>query len=197
MEELRGLLAEVSDESILHHTCHYFLSAHTLEYTNDFAYWVAWQLGEKSLSEHLSNIDPYDFSDIEDLRHELLGVLDKRLDAHPQPRDATSGGEFHFSEAITLVFPLHVKAQNLAEFLIALRYIDRNSIFYHFYEARMRLKGQADDFSKWCAGLPGQEEVAEKIQSIDPFMHTLEGIRERIIETVEEQVRRSMEELLT
>ena len=195
LRELRSLLGRVSDESISHQTYQYFLSGHVLEYTNAFAHWVGESLGEKGLSEHLSNIDPYSFSEIESLRNELLKAVDSRLEAPPGPRDAAPGDEFFFSESLTLTFPMRVRARNLAEFLMALRYVDRSSIYYHFYEARTRLGGGADDFSKWISGSLGQKDLGEKIKSIDPFMHTLEGIREHILEAVEEQVRKQMEEL--
>ena len=195
LRQLRTLLTSVSDESIFHHTYQYFLSGHVLEYTNAFAHWVAESLGEKALSEHLSNIDPYSFPNIEAFRHELLKAIDLRLEALPEPRDAMVGEEFFFSEALTLIFPLHVRARNLAEFLIAIRYIDKSSIYYHFYEARMRLGGGTDDFSKWFSNSVGQESLGERLNAIDPFMHTLEGIRNRIVEAVEDEVRRAMEEI--
>jgi hypothetical protein len=195
LRELRSLVGRVSDESIVHHTYQYFLSGHTLEYTNAFAHWAGESLGEKGLSEHLSNIDPYAFSEIKSLRNELLKAVDGRLETPPRPRDAAPGDEFFFSESITLIFPIRLRARNLAEFLMAVRYVDGSSIYYHFYEARTRLEGGADDFSKWISGFLGQEDLGEKIRSIDPFMHTLEGIREHIVEAVEDEVRKQMEEL--
>jgi hypothetical protein len=195
--QLRKSLATASEESILHHTCQYFLSGHTLEYTNDFAYWAGRQLGEKALSEHLSNIDPYGFPDIKELRHELVRAIDGRLRTSPEPRDVTPGREFYFSEAITLVFPCRMRARNLAEFLIGIRYVDKSSIYYHFYEfyeMRIRSREETDDFYNWFAGPLANKGLAERIKSIDPFMYTLEGIREQIIEMVEDEVKRDMEE---
>jgi hypothetical protein len=195
LRELRDLLGSVSAESIFHHTCQYFLSGHILEYTNDFGHWAAESLGEKALSEHLSNIDPYSYSDIEAFRRELLKAVDSRLDTPPEPRDAMAGDEFFFGEAITLIFPARIKARNLAEFLIGIRYVDKSSIYYHFYEAKMRLRGGTDDFSKWFASSLGQKDLSERINSIDPFMHTLDGIRGHIVEAVEDEVKRAMEEI--
>ena len=197
LRELGQLLRRVSDESIIHHTCQYFLHGHILEQTNGFAQWVAESLGEKALSEHLSNIDPYDFGSIGDLRHELLKAIDSRLQVPPRPRDAMTGHEFFFSEAITLVFPARVMARNLAEFLIGIRYVDKSSIYYHFYEMRIRHKGETDDFSRWFASSLANGGLAEKITSIDPFMHTLEGVRKHIVEAVEEEMKRTIEEIST
>lgn len=68
LRELRDVIAVVSDESIFHHTYQYFLKGHVLEYTNDFAHWASESLEERALSEHLSNIDPYAFKNIDELR---------------------------------------------------------------------------------------------------------------------------------
>jgi hypothetical protein len=156
---------------------------------------VAESLGERALSEYLSNIDPYSYPDIEALRGELLKAMDSRLEILPEPRDAMAGDEFFFREAITLIFPANIRARNLAEFLIGIRYVDKSSIYYHFYEARVRLSAGTDDFSKWFVNSLGQESLAEKIASIDPFMHTLDGIRGHIVEAVEDEVKRAMEEI--
>lgn len=193
LRELRGVLADVSDGSIFHHTCQYFLKGHYLEYTNDFAHWAGEYLEERALAERLSNIDPYGFGDIADLRKALLNVIDGYLEGFPEPRDAMPGDEFYFNETITTIFPAGIKAGNLAEFLIAIRYIDADSIYYHFYEARVRLGKGTDDFSAWFDDTLRKSILAEKIRAIDPFMHTIEGIRKHIIEAVEEEVRKGME----
>jgi hypothetical protein len=197
LAQLRDLLTTVSDESIKHHTYQYFLSGHIFEYTNGFAHWVAQSLGEKALSERLSNIDPYSFPDINDLRQGLLCPIEERLKESPAPRDAMPGEELHFGEAITLVFPAGIRVQNLAEFLIGIKYIDKSSVYYHFYEARMRLGGDADDFSRWFLNALGNVSLADKMKAVDPFMHSLEGIRAHIVEAVEWEVRKSMEEGLS
>jgi len=190
---MRDLIALVSDESIFHHTYQYFLKGHILEYTNDFAHWTGESLEERALAERLSGIDPYDFKNIGELRHELLRVIDEYLEKFPEPRGAMPGDEFYFNETITLIFPAGMVVRNLAEFLIGIKYIDAGSIYYHFYEARMRLGSGVDDFSSWLETALMKKELAEKIRAIDPFMHSVEGIREHIVEAVEEDVKRDME----
>jgi len=191
LRELRDVIAVVSDESIFHHTYQYFLKGHVLEYTNDFAHWAGESLEERALSEHLSNIDPYAFKNIDELRQELLNVIDSYLENFPEPREAMTGDEFYFNETITLIFPVGIRVKNLAEFLIAVKYIDAAAIYYHFYEARIRLG--VDDFSKWLEDSIDKKELSEKIRSIDPFIYSIEGIREHIIEAVEKDVRTGME----
>jgi hypothetical protein len=191
--ELRDLIASGSGDSISHHTYHYFLKGRIMEYTNDFAHWAGESLEESALAEQLSNIDPYAFPTVELLRSEILRTIDEYRERFPEPREALTRDEFFFNEAVTLVFPAGVRAQNLAEFLMALKYVDPSSLYYHFYDARVRLAGKSDDFSKWFRNELGKADLASRIASIDPFMHNLEGIRERIAAAVEDEVRRSME----
>lgn len=186
LRDLRATIAEISDESLFHHTCQYFMGIHILEYSNDFAQWVGESLEERVLSERLSTIDPFELKDANSLRMELISVIDKHLERFPVPRDALPGDEFYFSETITIVFHAGIQARNLSEFLTAIRYIDPGSIYYHFYEARIR--HGTDDFSAWFEDALKKKALAETIRAIDPFMHTTEGIRQHIIETVEKQV---------
>ncbi len=93
------------------------------------------------------------------------------------------GDEFYFNESVALVFFEGVRARNLAEFLIALKYVDPGSIYFHFYEARSRVEAETDDFSKWFEEGLGKAELARKVRAIDPFMHSVEGIRELIGES--------------
>ena len=192
LRELREGIAVVSKEAIFHHTYQYFLKAHILEYTNDFAQWAGESIEERALSERLSNIDPYAFKDIDDLRKVLLNVIDDYLKNFLEPRDAVSGNEFYFNEAVTFIFPAGIRVKNLAEFLMAIKYINASSIYYHFYESRRRLGG-IDDFSKWFEDELGKKELSEKIRLIDPFMHNIEKIREHISELLEAEVKNDME----
>jgi hypothetical protein len=193
LRDLGDLIASVSAESIFHHNYQYFLKGHILEYTNDFSHWVGESLEESVLAEQLSNIDPYDFADIEQLREALLRAVDDYLASFPEPRDALPRDEFYFNETVTLLFPAGIQAGNLAEFLMAVRYVDASSLYYHFYDARLRLGERANDFSKWFERALGKKDLAQKILAIDPFMHNLEGIRERIADAVEETVKADME----
>ncbi|OGW52236.1 MAG: hypothetical protein A2Y81_04570 [Nitrospirae bacterium RBG_13_43_8] len=193
LRDLRNVIAVVSVECIFHHTYQYFLKGHILEYTNDFAQWAGESLEERALSEQLSNIDPYDFRNIDDLRSKLLDVIDDYLKEFPKPRETIPGNEFFFNETMTLIFPVGIRARNLAEFLTAIKYIDAGSIYYHFYEARIRLGKGIDDFSRWIEDVFGKKELVERIRAIDPFMYTIKRIRAHIVESIEDEVRKDME----
>jgi hypothetical protein len=195
LQELRDIISVVSEDCLFHHTYQYFLKGHILEYTSDFAHWAGESLEERALSERLANIDPYGCGSIDSVRSALINVIDDYLVHSPEPREAMAGDEFYFNETITLVFPIGVRAKNLAEFLTAVKYIDAACIYYHFFEARMRLGSGKDDFSSWTEEVLGKAELALKLRSIDPFMHSLEDIRQQIVCAVEEVVRQDMEVL--
>ena len=192
LRELRNIIAEVSEASIFHHVNQYFLKIHILEYTNDFAHWAGEDIEERALAEELSNIDPYACKNTGELRSVLLEVIDTYLETFPEPREVREGEEFFFNETITLVFPTGIRANNLAEFLIAIKHIDPSALYYHFYDARVRLRG-TDDFSLWVEGVLNKGELAREIRAIDPFMHSIESLRERIVLAVEEAVTKDME----
>jgi hypothetical protein len=194
LRELRDRISDVSDESISHHVYHYFQKEkRILEYTNDFAQWAGETLKENILAEQLSNIDPYSFKSIVDLRNDIVRAIDAYLKTFPKTRPALSGDEFYFNEGITLVSPVGIQVKNLAEFLIAIRYVDLESIYFHFYEARIRPPEEVDDFSYWFGDALNKKGLADRIRAIDPFMHSLEAARQHIIEIVEDELKKDME----
>lgn len=193
LRELRDLIATAGDACLHHHMYQYFLKGHILEYTNDFAQWAGQYLEERALAEELSNVDPYGFNDIDSLRRELIRVIDDYLKRFPEPRDTRPGEGFYFNETVTLVFPAGVRAKNLAEFVIAVKYVDASSLYYHFFDARQRLGGKMNDFSEWLSAGLNKQEIADKLMKIDPFVLSLEGIRERIIAALEEELKQDME----
>jgi hypothetical protein len=194
LSEMRQGISKISDESIFHHVYQYFLKGHILEYTNDFAHWAGETLEERALAERLSNIDPYTFKSINEVRKELIKEIDDFLSEFPRPYDVVSGNEFYFVETVSLVYPVGIKTNNLAEFLVAIEHIDAASIYYHFYDSRVRLgEGMVDDFSRWIEHTLFRKNLADRIRDIDPFMYSIERIRAHIKDIIEEYVRADME----
>ena len=192
LAELRDGINAASDNCIFHHTYQFFLRGHITEHTNDFAQWAGESLEESALAERLSNIDPYSFSTTKDLKKEILAVLDAYAQGYPEPRPDLPGHEFFFSESVSFVFPAGLKARNLAEMLMAIKYLDSSSLYYHFFEARTRLRKKDGDFSKWITEVVKAPELSARLGNIDPFMSTLEGIREQLILILEEGRRKDM-----
>ncbi len=196
LAELRSCVETVPGDSIFHHTAQYFLKGRVSDYTNDFAQWAGESLEERALSERLSSVDPYAASAMEAVRADLLRVLDEHLAGFPPPREALEGDAFHFNTPVTFVYPAGLRAANLAEFLVALEHLPPESIYFHFYEARVRLRGGMDDFSRWVEGSLEKGGLAGRIRSIDPFMHGVEGVRRLLVAAVREELDRDMGEAL-
>ncbi len=194
LSEMRQAISKIGDEAIFHHVHQYFLKGHMLEYTNDFSQWAGESLEERALAERLASIDPYTFKSINEVRKELIREIDAFLEMCPKPHDVIEGNEFYFNETVSFVFQVGVRTQNLAEFLVAIEYIDAGSIYYHFYDSRVRLgEGTVDDFSRWIEHSLGRKNIADRIREIDPFMHSIESIRTHIKEIIAVYVRADME----
>src|ERR1051326_9051178 len=78
---LLELIEEVPADSIYYHTHRYFLRhAYTQQlYSNDFANWVVLYAQDRVLGERLGVLDPLAFSDIEQLRDEILRIMADHL----------------------------------------------------------------------------------------------------------------------
>ena len=72
--ELMEGLDQIPAGSIYYHTHSIFLRHPRIAggYPNDFANWVATQVGDKGLAERLAVVDPYRFATVEELREEQL-----------------------------------------------------------------------------------------------------------------------------
>jgi len=183
--ELLACLKTVPGASVYYHT-HRFLQQHhylSPEPPNDFAYWATNILGLEALGERLASIDIVQFSSIEDLRKELIGKLSDYIDGGKRCLDCEGGEEFHFMSCITVVIPTHYTASTLGEFLDVIPRLSINSLYFHVFEARMRLRNAENDFSRWLRDM-GMNELADGLSRLDPYTMTLEGLRRKIIEAV-------------
>jgi hypothetical protein len=120
--------------------------------TSDFAYWVSVILHEKALAEELNSIDIIELTSISTLREQILSKLEKYIKASKgvRRREAMPGEEFYFTEAVTFILPTGYEANNLVEFIEALEKVSVNSLYYHIYNARLRLQRAGEnDFSFW------------------------------------------------
>ncbi|MFA6358008.1 MAG: DUF5752 family protein [Candidatus Omnitrophota bacterium] len=183
--QLVGLIKTVPGASIYHHT-HRFLQQHQYlspEPPNDFSYWVADCLGEDELGEKLSSIDTMQFFTIHSLREKIALTIEKYLEENPfaKLRFARSGEEFHFIKSNSFVFRTNYSAQDLDEFSQVLQDITIDSIYFHIFEARLRLEKQVNDFSNWIETTIGDKDLADKITKLDPYTYTLEDLRNKII----------------
>lgn len=188
-ELLSGLKA-VPGASVYYHT-HRFLQQHHFlspEPPNDFAFWVTGSLGLDALGERLAAVDTVKFRTIMSLRDKFVEVLEDHVRKAKSPSpECPEGEEFHFLSCRTFILPTRLKARDLAEFLAVLRTVSINSIYFHMFEARLRLERGENDFSNWLEGI-GYKDLADGIARLDPYTMTLEGLRKTLIQKVENHV---------
>jgi len=184
--ELLEGIRTVPESSIYYHT-HRYLHQHQFlspESPNDFAYWITEVINEARLGEIMSSVDIIQFHALADLRDRFVEILTNYL--QPKKRKtpaAPEGSEFHFMSCRTFVLQTPFVARNPAEFREALRKVSVNSIYYHVFDAKLRLEKGENDFSRWFRDL-GKTQLADEIARLDPYTHTLEGLRNRIIQLV-------------
>lgn len=187
LRELVKVIKEVPGSVIFHHT-HLFLQQHQYlcpEPPNDFAYWVRETLQEVELAERLSSIDTCQFPSIRSLREEIVKTVEGHLARKKEPlRRVREGREFQFIRTMSFVLPTPYIAHNLKEFVEILGKISIHSIYFHFFESRLKLEKGTNDFSAWMDKALGEEELASEIAGLDPYTYTMEGLREKLIEII-------------
>jgi hypothetical protein len=184
--ELYAALREVPAMSVYYHT-HRFLQQHhylSPEPPNDFAYWVTNVLNDDVLGEQLASIDIMQFVSIEGIREQVLSILGEYLKTAERKVDCPRGEEFHFMSCQTFVVPTPYSATTLREFRDVLEKVSFNVLYYHMFDARMRPELGNDDFSIWVRD-SGYPELALAIHALDPYSHTLEGLRKAVIKLMD------------
>ncbi|MBI4399026.1 MAG: hypothetical protein HY586_07850 [Candidatus Omnitrophica bacterium] len=192
LEELLAHVQTVPGSVIYHHT-HHFLQQHLYlspEPPNDFAYWVNAALNETKLSEQLASINTCEFTSIRALRDKIREVLERYLQSAKRPlRQANEGQEFYFVKSISFILPMPYRANSLQDFAEIIKKVTIHSIYFHMFEARLRLEKGSNDFSLWFETSLEEKELAKKIAQLDPYTHTLEALRGRIAHLIENRLR--------
>lgn len=195
IEEFLNLMKEVPGSSIYHHT-HRFLQQHEYlspEPPNDFAYWISSVLGEDELAEKLASIDIIHFNSIRSLREKIISSIEDYISQNPscKLRFAKTGREFYFIKAVSFIAPTPYTANDLAEFRTALEKVSNNSIYFHMFEARLRLEKASNDFSNWIEDSIGDAELAKEIAKLDPYTYALGDLRKTIMKIVDKRIMRN------
>ncbi|MCF7874053.1 MAG: DUF5752 family protein [Candidatus Omnitrophica bacterium] len=182
LKQLVENIKTVPSSSIYHHT-HRFLEQHIYfspEHPNDFSYWITTALGLKRLGEIIASVEIFQFKDIESLRNKFIKIIETYLKGTSSLRNCILGEEFSFMSSKMFILNTPFKAHNLEEFISCLRQITIHSFYFHMFEARMRLQKDENDFSRWFKD-NGFKRLADQIAFLDPYTHTLEGLRKKII----------------
>ena len=188
--ELGGHLRVVPESSIFFHTFQSLESHHYTAFSNDFAQWAAAACNEAVLAEEFGAIDLRDFVSLADLRQALANTMEDYLKRSPQSADRPAFEPFYFSEAIEVAVPLEAQASTLAELAEGISGLSLQTLHYHFINSRLRLHLKTNDFSNWIEDTLGFADLAEKLDRIDFYTYTLEGVRKEILRTLQPWVQR-------
>jgi len=192
LSELLTIIKEAPAAVIYHHT-HHFLQQHQYlspEPPNDFAYWVREVLNEDVLAEQLSSIDTLEFGSVSSLRDKIAEVIEKYLTkAKRKETAAPEGEEFYFIKSISFILPTDYVAYSLREFRNILKKITINAIYFHMFEARLRLEKKTNDFSLWLKTALDEPGLAKTISELDLYSHTMEGLRAKIIGLIDRRLK--------
>jgi len=190
LREFVELVKVVSPQVIFHHLHQFFLKGvyQPWDYPNDFAHWAAFGLEDLVLAEKLSNLDPYNFSDIEKLREAVVDIIEEHMWESPIIPWSRPGQEFFFNESYTIVVPTGIEAETLSEFKEGLNQVNIGSVYYHFFESRLRLQKDVDDFSFWIEDNFKCPQLVKDIRNIDFYLYSLWELRDKIIKLLQKDI---------
>ncbi|MFH1453118.1 MAG: DUF5752 family protein [Armatimonadota bacterium] len=189
LELLKGI-KKVPLSSVYYHT-HRFLQIHNYlcpEPPNDFAYWLTTILNLNELAESVASIDIITYKNLEDIRLAFIRILEEYTSKRKTYARCPEGLEFHFMACTSFILPTPYAAHNLKEFLEILKKVSVSSLYFHIFEARMRLEKDENDFVAWFKGM-GMDDLAKELARLDPYTITFDGLRKKIISTVEKYER--------
>lgn len=194
LPQLAALLRKVPEGCIYYHTHYFLLSHHYLipEPPNDFAYWVAEILGEGRLGEWLASIDTMEHATLQSLREAFASTIERYLDQTPsaQLKFASEGEEFFFVKSVHVIMPTAHQVSTLAGFAQALSQISIHSLYFHMFDARLRLGQSTNDFAIWFEEQLGLGPLAEQVAQLDPYARTLESLRTMLLAMVQQELDR-------
>ena len=187
-QQLVEAIEEIPLDSIYFHTHSFFLRHKYIAgpYPNDFATWAAIQVRDRVLGEKLGILDPYDFENLEYLRSEIVSIIEEHLSQLQIIPRAIYGEPFHFMQSRIIEVPTGLEARTLTEFREILATADDSVVYYHTFEAILRLGRRRGDFALWVEEQLGLPELAKRISKLDPYLTSLETIRHRIIKLCDE-----------
>jgi Family of unknown function (DUF5752) len=191
LEELVALLKRCTGSAIFYHVFQSYRERHFAveKYHSDFAQWIFNSLDEEALAERLGSLDVRDFIKIRDLREAMFQIITDYLHKYPQSRNRQGKTPFFFCQSVSVVMPTKFIVWGLEDFHKIIGKLGIRSIHYHLIEARLRLGIHTNDFSHWFRDNLKLENLAQQIEDIDIYFHTLEEIRQIILQYVQEEMK--------
>jgi hypothetical protein len=191
--ELLEAIRTCGDASIFQHTFQTLEEHHFIKegFSNDFSHWAFAACNEVELAERLSAIDVREFTSIAALRERLVHLIETYLQKNPRAASRPAMEPFYVMAADLVVIPTPYVARNLEEFADGLRKVSIHSIYYHFIDARLRLKLNTNDFSVWMEQELDMGQTGDRLNRIDIYTSTLEGVRRSILKVVDGEIARA------
>ncbi|MGC2742948.1 MAG: DUF5752 family protein [Candidatus Angelobacter sp.] len=188
--ELLEAIRTCPESSIFQHTFQTLAEHHYISsgFSNDFSHWAFASCNEVELAERLAGIDVREFTSIAALRERLIHIIDSYLQKNPRAATRVAMEPLYLMASDLVVVPTPYVGRNLEEFADGLRKVSIHAIYYHYIDARLRLKLNTNDFSVWLERELDLSEAADKINRIDIYTSTLEGVRRGILKVVEAEM---------
>ncbi|MCK4306155.1 MAG: hypothetical protein KAY24_18085 [Candidatus Eisenbacteria sp.] len=187
LRELRDILQTIDPSSVYYHFWGSRLQPRLddPEYQNDFASWAHHALRDGKTAERLGVIDPTDFQSLEELRQELVDVIEERLDESEHVSWSKVDMQFNFLTSQIVVFDTHKEISDPKQLVTAIPSMSAGSIFYHVIDARRRTVDSVDDVRAWLCGYGSQfgdtyRDLSEQMAGVDPFFSTLTELRDEL-----------------
>jgi hypothetical protein len=191
LEDLLDLIKTCSESSIFYHTFSAFLKLREAQapFNSDFAIWVDRMLNERALAEKLMAIDLSEYNAIESLRNRLVDIIESHIRENPLCCKRIANEPFYLYDVTRVVYLTDKFAYDLISFRDLLPKISIYSVYFHFIESRLHSRHKTDDFSVWIEESLNMPSLARKIKQIDVSVYTLEGLRSRMIQLIDEYLK--------
>lgn len=183
--ELRDRIASVRSDSLTYHFWGGLLRPRfdDPEYPNDFASWAHHALHDEVLAERLAIIDPTAFDDLEQLRQELIEIVDERLDEMESVSWCRSSDKFVFLRSQIVVFDTNRRLHRPSDLIAASQDWTLGTVFYHVIDAQRRLDEGTDDLRPWLKGFGDEHtDLIDALAELDPFFTSLADLRSRLVQ---------------
>jgi hypothetical protein len=193
LQELLESLRTCPESSIFQHTFQTLAEHHFIRegFSNDFSHWAFASCNEVELAEQLAAIDVREFTSIATLRDRLIHIIEVYLQKNPRAATRVAMEPFYLMASDLVVVPTPYVARNLEEFADGLRKVSIHAIYYHFIDARLRLKLNTNDFSVWLEKELDLPQAGDNLNRVDIYTSTLEGVRPSILKIIETEMNRA------
>ncbi|HDR16879.1 MAG TPA: hypothetical protein ENN79_15615 [Desulfobacteraceae bacterium] len=188
VSELEEMIVTCSESSVFYHTFSALLKMREAQapYNSDFSAWVAENLHAPALAEKLTAVDFSEYRTVEDLRNRLLEIIRTYREEQAEASRRSCYEPFYLHDVRRFVYLTDKFAYDLASFRELLPTISIYSVYFHFIESRLSANLDCNDFSEWIEETLGLPDLASRIRRIDISVYTIEGLRQRIIDVVDD-----------